>query len=434
MNRFGLHFFQDQYHYSEKTIQTWLPVIKDLDIHWLVLEADETRAVPEEFIKPIIFSGLEPIVRIHSPLANTASNQEILALVNAYANWGVKYIVFFDQPNSILSWNAQSWVQSELIERFVDRFLAFARPAYMMGMKVVLPPLTPGGNYWDTYFLHQTLESLIRRHEFRLIDKLVLSAYAWTSGHSLDWGASGDKRGFADNLTEKIIEIEDQRGFHIADWYAKITHEILHKNLPIILFQAGLNSAPTRISSDHSSEKEMADRVVLIGKLLEGESLENPISKSGYYEPINENVIACNFWNITSFQHINSPYAWFNPDRSEKTIATCWKNWRMEKKGTLCPQTDGAVSSPRFNTFLLLPSYGWGISDWHWNVIRPFIDKHKPVIGFSYKEAFIADKVFAIGDEQAIPEEQLNSLRQSGCYVERICGDGTSIATILAER
>ena len=282
--------------------------------------------------------------------------------------------------------------------------------------------------------MQQTLESLLRRHELQIMDQLVLSAYAWTNGHTLDWGAGGENSCLANNGLENISDCEDQRGFHIADWYANIAHELLHKNLPIILFQAGLNSAPSRISNDHSSEEEMGDRLVLIGKLLEGELQENPNALIGDYKPINENVIACNFWNITSFQHVNSPFAWFNPDVSPRAIATKWQNWRTEKKRDLKPQSETTVNAPRFNTFLLLPSYGWGISDWHWNVIRPFIDKHKPVIGFSYKEAFIADRVYAIGDEDVIPEEQLNYLRQSGCYVERICGDGTSIATLLAER
>lgn len=434
MNRFGMHFFQDQFQYSENVIRTWLPVIKSLDMHWLVLETDAKRAIPEAFIKPLIAAGLEPIIRIHSLLSTSASNQEIISLENAYANWGVKYVVFFDQPNSISSWTPQSWAQPELIERFVDRFLSFARPACTLGMKTVLPPLTPGGNYWDIYFLRQVLESLIRRHEIQIMDQLVLSAYAWTNDHSLDWGAGGEDRCLANNVFDKNVDCEDQRGFHIADWYANIAQELLHKDLPIILFQAGLNSAPSRISNDHSSEEEMGDRVVLIGELLEGELQENHSARSGDCKPINKNIIACNFWNITSFQHVNSPFAWFNPDGTPRAIASKWQNWRKEKKKDSKPQSDTAVNSPRFNTFLLLPSYGWGISDWHWNVIRPFIDKHKPVIGFSYKEAFIADRVFAIGDEDVIPEEQLNYLRQSGCYVERICGDGTSIATLLAER
>ena len=141
MNRFGIHFFQDQFQYSENVIKTWLPVIKNLDMHWLVLETDANRAIPETFIKPLIASGLEPIIRVHSSLSTSASTQDIKTLENAYANWGVKYLVFFDQPNSIYSWTAQSWAQPELIERFVDRFLAFARPACTLGMKAVLPPL-----------------------------------------------------------------------------------------------------------------------------------------------------------------------------------------------------------------------------------------------------------------------------------------------------
>jgi putative cell wall-binding protein len=46
----------------------------------------------------------------------------------------------------------------------------------------------------------------------------------------------------------------------------------------------------------------------------------------------------------------------------------------------------------------------------------------------------MASRVTVLGDAQAIPEEALDKLRQAGSFVERISGDGTSIASILAER
>jgi hypothetical protein len=84
--------------------------------------------------------------------------------------------------------------------------------------------------------------------------------------------------------------------------------------------------------------------------------------------------------------------------------------------------------------FLVLPSYEWGVSDWHLDVIKPFVKKHKPVIGFSLKEALYAKKVIVIGDEQQFPESDISMLRHLGCQVDRITDTGTSIATKLAER
>jgi hypothetical protein len=84
--------------------------------------------------------------------------------------------------------------------------------------------------------------------------------------------------------------------------------------------------------------------------------------------------------------------------------------------------------------YLLLPAYEWGVSDWHLDVIKPFVRKHQPTIGFSLAEAALAEEVTVIGGEQSFSEESLSELRSKGCRVERISGDGTSIATQLSER
>ncbi len=84
--------------------------------------------------------------------------------------------------------------------------------------------------------------------------------------------------------------------------------------------------------------------------------------------------------------------------------------------------------------YVLLPTYEWGIADWHLEVIQPFIKKYKATIGFSIEEAKLAAKVTIIGNPQSFPEEKLQDIRAAGSFVERISGDGTSIATQLSER
>jgi putative cell wall-binding protein len=46
----------------------------------------------------------------------------------------------------------------------------------------------------------------------------------------------------------------------------------------------------------------------------------------------------------------------------------------------------------------------------------------------------LAEQVTIIGGPQRFPESILERLRESGCIVDRIAGDGTSIATQLSER
>jgi hypothetical protein len=84
--------------------------------------------------------------------------------------------------------------------------------------------------------------------------------------------------------------------------------------------------------------------------------------------------------------------------------------------------------------YLLLPLYEWGVADWHLEVIRPFIKKHRVTVGFSIREAALAKQVTVVGNVQSFPEELLEKLRATGCEVNRIQGDGQSIASQLATR
>jgi 16S rRNA U1498 N3-methylase RsmE len=83
--------------------------------------------------------------------------------------------------------------------------------------------------------------------------------------------------------------------------------------------------------------------------------------------------------------------------------------------------------------YLLLPSYEWGIADWHLEVVRPFIKKHRPTLGFSLAEAAQAARVTVIGGEGCFAPVEIDRLRQAGCQVRQITGDGTIIATQLAD-
>ena len=81
--------------------------------------------------------------------------------------------------------------------------------------------------------------------------------------------------------------------------------------------------------------------------------------------------------------------------------------------------------------YLLLPTYEWGIADWHLDVIRPYVKKYRPTIGFSLSEAAQAQVVTVIGGETTFPESSINQLKAAGCLIEQIRGDGTRIATQL---
>ncbi len=55
-------------------------------------------------------------------------------------------------------------------------------------------------------------------------------------------------------------------------------------------------------------------------------------------------------------------------------------------------------------------------------------------IGFSVSEAAHAVKVTIVGGPQTFSDETIQYLRDQGCTVDRISGDGTTIASLMAER
>jgi hypothetical protein len=66
-------------------------------------------------------------------------------------------------------------------------------------------------------------------------------------------------------------------------------------------------------------------------------------------------------------------------------------------------------------------------------ILRTFLQKFKPAIGFSPAEAVFARRVTIFGDHQYFPEVVVDQLTSAGCLVERIQEDGTVIASNSTE-
>ena len=60
--KLGIHYFQDTLHFKESDLHKWLPRLNDLNVSWLVLLSDVDRAIPEQFLRGIIDSGINPII------------------------------------------------------------------------------------------------------------------------------------------------------------------------------------------------------------------------------------------------------------------------------------------------------------------------------------------------------------------------------------
>ncbi len=435
--RMGFHYYQDMDHFTEKDLSRWLPELESLGAAWLVIQSAPDRAIPESFIRGLLQSGIEPIVQMQIALPNPPEQSSLRLVLESYARWGVRYIQLYDRPNLTSSWTSAAWFQEDLVERFLDRFLPLAEMVAVLGMTPVFPPLEPGGNYWDTAFLRSSLESMSRRKQSDLCEKMALSAYAYTFSKPLDWGAGGPDR-WTDVRPYFTPEgCEDQRGFRVADWYAAIAKSVLGQELPIFLFGVGLQANPSEPQGEEFPPEVYSSFIKEITSSLLEPSPQKEYQPGESIIPIHPSVKAVAYWLLaTDSESSFYQFAWFYESGDFAPVVTAIKEFASLHSEPVQAKSLPPVASgeQQLEHYLLLPTYEWGVADWHLDVIRPYVKKYQPTIGFSIKDASLARQVTVIGNTQVFPDADLELLRSNGCQVERISGDGTSIATQLAER
>ena len=164
--RLGFHYFQDYDHYQMRDLELWVPELASLKASWLVLKAPPTAAIPEEFITGLIQAGIQPILHFDFQVNSAVRPEDLRVLLSSYSRWGIKYVIFFDRPNTKAAWTDGSWSQGDLVERFLDRYLPFVSLAEQNSIIPVFPPLEPGGDYWDLSFLKKVLQLVQQRRSF----------------------------------------------------------------------------------------------------------------------------------------------------------------------------------------------------------------------------------------------------------------------------
>ena len=434
-NRIGFHYFPDADHYRESDLYTWLPELKTLEASWLVLDAPADRAIPEFFINGLIENGIEPILHFQLPLEHLPALEDLNLLFNNYARWGVNYVILYAEPNKRSAWSTAAWAQNDLVERFLDRFIPPAEAAAKSGLTPVFPPLKPGGEYWDTAFLRASLQAIERRGNLFLLEHMGISADAHAGNKPLDWGSGGPERWPEARPYQTKNGAQDQRGFAISDWYTAIAQAVIGEPRPIILLNLG--SSPNGEKSPTSDQSAHVRRTLGMVQALAGPSTKSKNHPSmAAVSALSPEVLCGNFWLLSADQ--SSPcadQAWFQPGGKGSPKAQALIRWHSspESKGDQAV-TPFQIKHQPIQHYLILPAFEWGIADWHLNAARPFIRKYRPMIGFSLNYAFLAERVTVVGDDEQFPESALEQLRNAGCRVERISGDGTSIATQLAEK
>ncbi len=445
--RIGFHYFPDLYHYRQKDLQSWLPVLSSLGARWVTLLSHSKRAIPEFFLNGLLSQNIEPVIQIHNYHHNIRSWDELKIIVQAYAKWGIHYISFFDIPNARVAWSPSDWAREDLVERFLDIFIPVAKFSLDEGMLPVFPALAPGGDYWDLVFLQNALRGLKKRNRVEILDRIVFGAYALSEGKPLVWGWGGPAAWPNTRPYFTPLGSQNHLGVCIFDWYSSIIEGELGSPRPIILLRAG-EVFPKTIEPDHFEELAQEHMLKNLGLIKACDPEYQPPPKGhlldDFYLPasVNQNVIACNFWILSAEE--GDPHfqqAWFKPDRNTLPIVEVVQEWinqpMIKKTGTtslipaptLRSMEESLVKSRKvLDHYLLLPVYGWGVADWDLDTVRPFILEQQPTVGFSISEAQLASKVTVYENKPEYNQPVIQQLLASGCQVNLLTESGTVIA------
>jgi hypothetical protein len=415
MTSFGFHYFPDDAHYRTADLRAWLPELRALGAKWLTLIGSATRAIPEAFITALLSEGLTPIIHIPAmpPRALRDSAPTLEPLFKTYARWGVRYVAVFSEPNTRAAWPAAEWGKTGLVERFLDLLLPVLRAQSEAGLQPVFPALKAGGEYWDTSFLEAALAGMERRGQMELARQLTFAVNLWAFNRPVGWGAGGLQRWPEAKPYLTPSGTQDQRGFHLFDWYDEIIRARVGQSRPLLCLAGG-----PRLN-DHTDESLPA-----LDDLRHASCTQELLQTQ-----LPEHLLNVNFWLLAAPE--TSPFAseaWYRTDGSTLAAVDGLKRWAAqheqrehpERSATGAQSKDAALHGKPINHYLLLPTFEWGISEWHWNAALDYVKTFQPTCGFSVEEAKHAEFVTLVGNEQGLGREVESALTAAGCTVKRL--------------
>jgi len=464
-SKLGLHYFPDALHYRQTDLRAWLPELRSLGVSWLIMLAPKDRAIPEDFICGLIKEGIEPVLHFDLPLDPAPKIEEMAPLLEAYSRWGVRYVAFFDRPNSRQAWRYTAWAQTDLVERFLDCYTPLAEMAIEMKMHPIFPPLEPGGDYWDIAFLRAVLQTMHKRNKLTVMENMILGVYAAAGERPLEWGAGGPERWAGARPYYTPPEEQDQRGFHIFDWYRAITQAVLGSALPMMLFGAGSPGLTfdyfAAAHQDAGKVNFHASRTITLARLAAGKP-QSPFTTS-----LAEDIVACNFWLLSAGEDsLYAGEAWYHPNGQTAPVvgvlrqATATGQEILHEQQEAIPAPVNAVeaavlppltmaeevtfdealpfqkaifpeSRHPIAHYLLLPVNQDGNLDIQLEGIYPFIKKHNITVGFSLEEAALAAQVTVLETKDKVSAHLIEQLRSTGSRVVCLSGTGMELATFL---
>ncbi len=432
----GFHFFPDSNHTTRADADRWIPRLRAMGASWLVLQTPPERPVPDSFLQRLMMADIEPVVMLSPPRVVSMETRPLRETARALADSGVHYVVLYDRPNDRENWLVDEWGRPSLVERFVDYLVPALEVTAAEGLHPVLPPLDPFGAYWDTVFLRAMLNSLMRRGLGGVLERSAIGIRNFANNRPLNWGAGGRDAWPKARPYVEQPEGQDHRGFRLFEWYEPLVREQVGRSLPLI---ACANGPQATWTQRHQLDPVMhAQRVAEMSRMIVERKLPDFVFNHA-------------FWLLAAGPgDPNHSHAWFDPDGNARLPATkaLVDFWNRQERSEYqeiasAPAARSAAPPPRavrgnggkpIEHYLLLPTFEWGISQWHLVAVQEYVEAFLPTCGFSVDQARLASRVTVVGNEQGVSREAVEQLQAAGCHVERIAGrSGAETQQLLRE-
>ena len=401
-NKLGFHYFLDAEHFKTTDSQLWAQKLQEVNAKWLVIKNPKDRAIPEEFIRTFSESGVSLVINFNEDVCSDVNFSNLTTLLNVYGKWGVKYAYLFEKPNLRSKWGDVQWNTYDIVEKHLKLFISFAQLCVENHIKPVFSPLFPGGDYWDLAFVEKSLEGLAHTTP-QIKNNLVLSAFGWDWGHSIEWGSGGKNKWPKTKPFHKKENTQNQQSFRTYEWYLELSEKVFGRKLPIIILEAGV---PNGCFTENSADTAPTDISFAITNLLNGKNVYDPQNPEQLLSPIPPEVIGCNFFVLSAqTEKKYFPYRWFTP-----------KGFPLSPALTLgltsnvpTPQTEKTptqINIPikqfqfKYRRYILFSD---SLKQDMPNLLEkldPYIRKFKPHLGFSKIEAANAAYILFITDKK----------------------------------
>lgn len=402
-NKLGFHYFLDVEHFNTSDSHLWVQKIQEINANWLVIQNPQDRAIPEDFIRSFSDAGINLIINFNEDISSDVNFSGLNTLLNVYGKWGVKYAYLFERPNQQSKWGDSKWNNHDIVEAHLNKFIPFAQLCIENHIKPIFSPLLPGGDYWDLAFLEESFEGLASHAVPHIKNNLILSAFGWDWGHSIEWGSGGKKKWPETKPFHQKHNTQNQQGFRTYEWYLEVSEKVFGKRLPIIILEAGI---PNDRFMKNSVNPMPIKNLFAITHLLTGENVYDPYNSKLLLAPIPPEVIGCNFFILSAYiENKYFPYRWFTPKgvplAPARALGLTDNTPPLQNK-----KQPAQLNKPienyyfKYRRYILFPDSLKQNMPSLLEKLDSYIRKFKPHIGFSKVEASNAAHILIIADKK----------------------------------